>query len=119
MSTVGSTREPTTLQKLDTLMRRRRIFVRPGLTLWELAAELGVTAHRLSELLNDYIGMSFYDYLDSFRVAEASTLLLQRSDMSVVQVGYRCGYRAKATFYRRFTAAFGVPPGKYRLRRQG
>jgi transcriptional regulator GlxA family with amidase domain len=95
------------------------MFARPGLTLLELAGALGVTAHRLSELLNDDIGMSFYDYVDSFRVAEASTLLLQRSDISVVQVGYRCGYRAKATFYRRFTTAFGVPPGKYRRRRQG
>jgi AraC-like DNA-binding protein len=67
------------VEKLHTLMRERQAYLDCGLTLRTLAASLNLRPHHLSQILNEQLGKSFYDYINELRVACAKERLTDKS----------------------------------------
>lgn len=93
-------------------------FVRtPGLTLTELASELGTNRTTLSSYINNELHTTFYDYVNGVRVQHASRLMSDAAHRySTEQVAGLSGFNSLSTFRRAFIKKYGVSPSQYRER---
>jgi AraC-like DNA-binding protein len=91
------------------------------LKLGDLAAELEISTERISEALNGFASIGFYDYLAKHRTAHAADLLADRRSRStaLVDIAMASGFNSKSTFNRQFKQRMGVTPSQYRKERCG
>ncbi|HNX60133.1 MAG TPA: helix-turn-helix domain-containing protein [Spirochaetota bacterium] len=102
--------------RLADIMEDGKIYCDEDLSLERLASMAEISPHMLSEFINSKFGMNFNSYINSYRVAEAKSLLADDADRSVLSVGFASGFNSKSAFYRVFTEIEGVSPGEYRTR---
>jgi AraC-like DNA-binding protein len=102
------------LDRLSYLMSNEKIFKDMGLKLASLSAQLMVTPHQLSEILNERLHRNFRSYVNDFRVREAERLLLERPDASIIEVAFEVGFNSKASFNEHFLKQTGMKPSEYR-----
>jgi AraC-like DNA-binding protein len=70
------------------------------LTLADLAAQLGTTPHKLSELLNTEIGQTFYDFVNGYRVREVQRRIKagEARVLKMLALAMDAGFASKSTF---------------------
>ena len=100
--------------QLEELMNSREVYLNSHLTLADLAAELGTNRTYLSNYLNRELKVSFYDYVNSFRVARACRMIEEDPDVTVPHIVESCGFNSLSTFRRSFTRETGQTYGEYR-----
>lgn len=59
------------------------------------------------------MGINFLDYLNRHRI-EKSRQLLQMTDMTVEEIGFRTGFSSAKNFIRVFKKYMEISPGAYR-----
>ncbi len=102
------------LERLDELMRREKLFKRPGLKITDLAGEVGTNRTYLSNAINQQMKMSFSEYVNHLRVEEAKRLIRESGGQMLQNVvAEEAGFSNEATFYRRFRQAEGLTPGEW------
>lgn len=99
--------------KLERLMEEEHPYLVNDLTLTQLAEMLGIRPHNLSQLLNQSLGTTFYDYINRARVTHACQLLKNSRD-TVLDVAFASGFNNKATFYSAFRQQVNATPSAYR-----
>lgn len=113
-TTLASVDVTDVVDQLERLMAEQHRYRDAELSLPNLAQELGLSAHQLSELLNTRLGKGFGRYLRERRVAAAKQMLLEESSASVLSVGLAVGFSAQSNFYEAFREIEGGTPGQYR-----
>ncbi|TGM15553.1 AraC family transcriptional regulator [Leptospira selangorensis] len=103
------------IQKMEELMRDKKLFLDEELTLSLLSEELKIKTHQLSEILNDKMKIGFREYITGFRLEEASKMLREEPQRSVLAVIYSAGFKSKSAFHKLFQEKYGCSPGEYRL----
>lgn len=104
-------------KKLESLMVDEKIYQNEDLNLSLLAAELGISSHQLSELINSRLGMSFSRYIRERRVEAAKELLLAEGKQSVLSISLDIGFNSQSSFYAAFKEITGQSPGDFRKQR--
>lgn len=99
---------------LNELMTTRAIYLNSHLTLADLAAELGTNRTYLSNYLNRELNVSFFDYINSYRVAHARRMIDADPDATVFDIVESCGFNSVSTFRRAFSREIGQTYGDYR-----
>ncbi len=84
-----------------------------NITLSECADALGVHPTYIWKVLKMEKGKSFSDYLEEYKLEEATHLLLQ-TDLSVAEIAAKLNYTNAQNFIRFFSKSTGVTPGKFR-----
>lgn len=102
------------VQKMGELMRDKKLYLDEELTLPILSEELQIKTHQLSEILNDKMKIGFREYIAGFRLEEASKMLREEPQRSVLSVIYAAGFRSKSAFHKLFQEKYGCSPGEYR-----
>jgi len=104
------------LTRLHHAMNDRRVFLDPELSLPRLAEELGCSVNHLSQAINAGHSMSFFDYINQFRVTEAARMLRQKDCQfpAILDIALSVGFNSTSTFYTAFKKATGQTPAKYR-----
>ncbi|MBM9502111.1 AraC family transcriptional regulator [Leptospira sp. 201903071] len=102
-------------ENLMQLMERDRLYREEDLGLGDLADELALSSHQVSEFLNQELGKNFSVFVNDFRVSEACSLLKEEPDKSILDIAYSVGFRTKSSFNRAFQKHTGVTPSEYRL----
>ena len=113
-STLGGVDVRASLEKLARVMSVGKAYQNEDLSLNSLAAEIGVTAHQLSELINTRLGMGFSRYVRERRVEAAKALLLAAPSQSILSVSLDTGFRSQSAFYAAFKELTGQSPGDFR-----
>jgi AraC-like DNA-binding protein len=113
-STLGGVDVDGTLKKLDKLMTDGKAYQNENLSLASLAAELGISAHQLSELVNARLGLGFSRYVREKRVDAAKALLISAPSQSILTVSMDTGFRSQSAFYAAFKEVTGQSPGDFR-----
>ena len=113
-STLGDVDVDACLEKLERLMAKDKAYRNEELSLSSLAAEVGVSSHQLSELVNARLGMGFSRYVRQRRVEAAKALLVSAPSQSVLTVGMDTGFRSQSAFYAAFKEVTGQSPGEWR-----
>ncbi len=109
------------LARLEKAMRQRRPYADPELTLSKLAALLATSHHHLSQLLNQRLNTSFYDYVNGYRLEQVKRELADpaRSGASILDLALDCGFNSKSAFNKIFKNATSMSPSQYRARSLG
>lgn len=115
----SSLTEPKKDQLVEQLlahMEREKPYLEPQLTLSDLAEQLDLPAHYLSQLVNERLNVSFLDFVNGYRVATARELLsdAQYDHYSLVGVGFEAGFNSKTAFYSAFKRVTSSTPGSFR-----
>jgi AraC-like DNA-binding protein len=105
-------------ERLDRVMRTKRPYTDSDLTLPKLAALLQSSPHHLSQLLNQRLGTSFYDYVNRLRVEEVKHCLQASGKLeeSVLDIALECGFNSKSAFNRIFKQHTSLSPTQFRQR---
>ena len=103
------------LARLRTLMEEQRPYLNGDLTLAKLAELTGVSPHNLSEALNTRLRLSFYDFVNSYRVDEVKRRLTAREfeRYSVLSIAYDSGFTSKTSFNTTFKKHTGMTPSQF------
>lgn len=104
------------VSRLEILMRQDGLYRNEGLSLADVAEQLDLTSHQLSELINAEFGHGFSQYVREHRVNHAKRQLLAEPDASVLSIGLASGFTSQSSFYTAFGQLVGESPGKYRTR---
>lgn len=115
-SGLGSDRAEALQQSLVSWMDEHEPYDDPGLTLHQLAEQLSVSPHNLSEVINSHLGKSFHDFVNEYRVEAAKRRLRDPglSHHSILAIALDSGFRSKSTFNKIFKRFTGVTPSEFR-----
>ncbi len=104
------------LSALLQLMDERKPYTDPNLTLHQLAQQLSVPRHNLSEIINTRLDRSFHDFANGYRVDEAKRRLRDPalSNRTVLAIAIDSGFRSKSTFNKIFKRFTGTTPSVFR-----
>jgi AraC-like DNA-binding protein len=102
------------IHDLKYCMDGKEMFLDDELTLKDLADELSITSHQLSQLLNERLSTNFNNYVNQHRIEYAKKLLLNEPDRSVISIAYSVGFNTKSAFYNAFTRLTGTNPQDFR-----
>lgn len=104
------------LQKLQTYLAEQKPYLENDLTLPKLAQRLSVSPHHLSQVLNDRLNQSFFDWLATYRVEEAKKLLADTalSHLKIDEIAERVGYNSTSAFHTAFKRITGKTPAQFR-----
>jgi AraC-like DNA-binding protein len=102
------------LGKLKILMGERKLFLQPNYTLPDLAEQLKVSVHQVSQAINDGLGKSFFEMLAEHRIEEAKILLVSKANIKVEEIAEEVGYNSKSSFNTAFKKIVGMTPSEWR-----
>jgi AraC-like DNA-binding protein len=102
------------LIRLNELMKEEKYFTDEELSLRDLAKELAISPHQLSEILNEKLKKNFNTFVNEYRVEEAEAMLKDEPDRSVLSVGIAAGFNSNTTFCTVFSRVTGMSPSQYR-----
>jgi len=102
--------------RLEQLMRSQQAYLRSDLTLPILAKEIDCSVNHLSQVINSGFDMSFFDYLNQYRIEHAKDLLseLNGQNGAVLNVAFTVGFNSNSAFYAAFKKCAGQTPAQYR-----
>ncbi|WP_234859160.1 helix-turn-helix transcriptional regulator [Aquimarina aquimarini] len=101
------------LQKVQDTIYQKELYRNPNLTLPQLAKELNMRSHLLSQLLNDNLNKSFSQFINEYRIRKAKTLLKKDRNLKIEIIAENCGFNSNSTFYSAFKKNTGTTPAKY------
>lgn len=104
------------LELLDEVMISKKLYRNSELRLDFLADEVGTSKHYLSQVINEQKGMSFFEYINSLRIAEAKVLLAEKSkkELNIIDIAYIVGFNNKVSFNNTFKKTTGKTPTEFR-----
>ncbi|GAB3010877.1 helix-turn-helix transcriptional regulator [Spirosoma pulveris] len=113
--------EDAVLNKLARLLETEKPYLDSDLSLPKLAARLDTSPHHLSQLLNDRLGQTFFDWLATYRIAEARQLLSgpATSHLKIDEISERVGYNSPSAFHTAFKRLTNQTPAQFRARGLG
>ena len=104
------------LQELIDHMKEEKPFMRSTLTLQELADELSIASHQLSQVINDRLQKNFFDFINSYRVEEVQVRLLapEAQNLTILAVALDSGFSSKSSFNTIFKKHTQMTPTEYK-----
>jgi len=115
-STLTPERSERYLDKLLNLMTKEKPFTDGDLTVQKLAEKLSIPAPHLSQTINERLGQTFSDFINSYRVEEAKKKLLDPAlkHLSVLGIAEEVGFNSKSSFNAVFKKHTNMTPSEFR-----
>ncbi len=101
------------LDELLTHMVVQKPYLQGGLTLPELASQLGITPNYLSQIINEQKNLNFHDFINQYRVEEAKRLIQTTEKPNILQIAFDAGFNSKSAFYTAFKKATSMTPTQF------
>ena len=87
-----------------------------NITLSHMAKNLGYNYHYLSKSFNRIFDMPFNDFLNSYRLDNALTLLTADSNKTITDIALESGFQSVRSFNQIFKSRVGISPSEYKKR---
>jgi AraC-like DNA-binding protein len=109
-------RKSTHVVALEKLLIEERKYLDSDLTLDKIAEEMNLSNSYLSRMINTELGIGFIEYVNTLRVEEAKSCLLnpEFSKYNLVSIGMEAGFNSKSTFYASFKKITGYTPSEFK-----
>ena len=109
------------LNKLLEFMETERPFTDGDLTIQKLAEKLSIPAPHLSQTINERLGKSFPDFINSYRIEEAKKRLLDPAcnHLSILGIAEDVGFSSKSSFNSVFKKHTEMTPSEFRSALRG
>ena len=101
--------------KIEVLLKEKKIFTEPKLSVDFLANELEVNSNKLSNCIKQFSDKNFNDYINEFRIELAKDLLINENykNYTITSIGLESGFNSKSSFYHTFKKHTGLTPSEY------
>lgn len=109
-------RDDMLASRLHNLMANEKAYLNPKIALGEVAGAIGTNKTYLSDYFNKTLGTTFYDYINSYRIAEACRIIdsmPKEGRTSMAVVAEKSGFNSLSSFNRYFVKVKGVSPKNY------
>ncbi|MEM1120725.1 MAG: helix-turn-helix domain-containing protein [Bacteroidota bacterium] len=115
-STLSETQMDGILQRLTREMENQQPYLNPKLTPKILAEKLKISPHHLSQVLNEQLQKTYYEWIAEYRVAAAKHLLLSedKAHLKLGAIGRMAGFNSRSVFYKAFKKLEGCSPSAFR-----
>ncbi len=102
-------------EKLLLFMDKHKPYLDPNLSLRALAGQIEIHPNQLSWLLNEHIGKSFSEFVNSYRVEEFKRNAKdpQKAHITLIGLAYESGFNSKTVFNTSFKNETGLTPKQY------
>jgi len=102
-------------QQLEKLMEEKKPYLNRNLMKADLAEMLGVNNPEVARLLNEKIGMNFFEYVNYFRIKEFIELakMERAKNLTFFGIAQEAGFNSKTTFNKSFKKIMGTSPSEY------
>lgn len=101
--------------QLEQMMEVRKPYRNAKLMKAELAVMLGISNPELARLLNERIGMNFFDFVNYYRIKEFIALAKteRAKELTFFGLAQEAGFNSKTTFNKAFKSLMGTSPSAY------
>lgn len=98
------------------LMKNKKPYLNGNLTLAQLAGELNISPHNLSESINKMFNKNFYDFINTYRIEEFKERLKdpEFSGYSIIAIAFESGFSSKSSFNTIFKKHTQLTPSEFR-----
>jgi AraC-like DNA-binding protein len=96
-------------------MKFKKPYLEPKLSLVTLAEYLDISPNHLSQVINQYEGKNFYDFVNHHRVEEFKERAQNPKNMnfSLLAIAFDSGFNSKSSFNEVFKKNVGKTPTQY------
>lgn len=112
-SALGADQSERIARKLLRAMQEDHLYRDPNLTLHSLSGHVGVSLNYASQTLNEYLGQSFFEFVNDWRVKEAIPLI-EADRTTVLAIAYEVGFNSRSSFYSAFKRSTGMTPTAFK-----
>ena len=90
-------------------------YVQSRLSLQDLAQALDMPVRHLSQVINEHLDQTFYDFVNRYRVEEFKKRIVdpRYKNYTVLSIALDCGFNSKSSFNRIFKKVEGCTPTEY------
>ena len=101
--------------QLEQMMTAKKPYLNTKLMKAELATMLGISNPELARLLNERIGMNFFDFVNYYRIKEFIELgkTNKAKELTFFGLAQEAGFNSKTTFNKAFRSLMGTSPSAY------
>jgi AraC-like DNA-binding protein len=105
-------------EDLEQFMEEKKPYLDPDLSLKGLAQDLNLNDRDLSKVINNNIGLRFFDYVNKYRIQDATSLIENPPDpkMTILEIMYDVGFNSKSSFNTAFRKFTGITPSEFKNR---
>lgn len=100
-------------KKITLVMKNESLHRDPNLSLSKLAGSIGASSNHVSQTLNETLGMSFFDYINQWRIEDAKREIILAED-SILNIALAVGFNTSSSFYKAFKKETGKTPRGFR-----
>ena len=114
-SNLGRDASKVYLDALVNLVTGNKLYKNEKLTVNDLSIELDIPSYHISQIINQELEMSFWDFINIHRIEEAKDLLLDKeNNPKILSVAYESGFNSKSAFYVAFKKHTGQTPTQFK-----
>jgi YesN/AraC family two-component response regulator len=113
----GLSEEYSTMLKsrLINLINDEKIHLRSNVGLIDIAIAINVSRNHASQVINEQFNVSFYDFINKYRIVEAKKIITNNDDsnLNLTEIAYTVGFNNRISFYNAFKKFTGLSPSQY------
>lgn len=96
-------------------LEKEKPYLDRELTITQVAEELNIPRHFITEIINNYMGKNFYYFINEYRVEEVKRRLADPAykNLTILAIAYDSGFNSKSAFNTIFKAMTGFTPSQY------
>lgn len=104
------------LLKVQKFMLEEKPFLDSQLTIDMLASQLHMSRHELSQIINEQVGLNFFNFVNQYRVEEIKKRIAnkQYTHLTLLGIALETGFNSKSSFNHIFKKNEGVTPSEYK-----
>lgn len=101
-------------EKLLSVMIDQKPYLDNELRLDDLSLILNLSRNHTSQIINENFNLSFFDFVNRYRVMEAKNILMDKSaKLTMSQLAFEVGFNSRASFYKAFKKFTNYNPSEY------
>lgn len=103
-------------QLLREAMAKQKLYLRENLSIEGLASELKISRHHLSQVLNEKFQQNYFDFVNGYRLEEASLRLTSQKyrHYTIAAIARDSGFTSVSNFNELFKRRYEVTPSRFR-----
>jgi AraC-like DNA-binding protein len=96
-------------------MKEEKPYLNGKLSLNDIATHLNMSINHLSQVINGHLGISFFDFVNKYRVNEVKLKLSnqEHQHITLLAIAFDCGFNSKSSFNKIFKKNTGYTPSGF------
>jgi len=102
------------LKMIKLLVENDPIYLDSEFSLKMLSEKTELSVHHISQILNDELKSTFFEFTNHYRIKAAKEKLIKEDYIKIEQLAFSLGYKSKSTFFKAFKKETQLTPLQFR-----